>query len=138
MKLVNKWTASDAPDVRAARGRMMMDGTYMERDPQKGIELIASAAVWSNDVRNEVLNLLAEHPALRLTYADSMMFDAREAAEVGEPGALAALIGVTLSTNEQFRDVEYGCPLVEWWAEAGAPEAMARLPECTVSPQLVR
>jgi TPR repeat protein len=83
VKLVNTWTVSDVPAVRAARGRLMMDGKYMEHDPQKGIEFIATAASWSNDVRNEVINLLAEHPSLRLPYSDNLMFDAREAAEVG-------------------------------------------------------
>jgi hypothetical protein len=138
VKLVNTWTASDVPAVRAARGRMMMEGKYMEHDPQKGIELIAAAATWSNEARNHVLNLLAEHPSLRLTYADNMLFDAYEAAQFGEPGALAALVGLTLSTNEQFRDIPYGCALVEWGAAADLPEAKARLPECTMSPQLVR
>ena len=49
----------------------------------------------------------------------SILYDATEAAELGEPGAVIALIDLRLSQNAQFRDKPGGCALAERAAKSG-------------------
>ena len=50
------------------------------------------------------LRLLAEFPEVRVNGAKGVLYDAVEAAELDEPGAMAALIELKLSANAQFQD----------------------------------
>jgi hypothetical protein len=53
-----------------------------------------------------------------------------EDAELGEPGALAALIELKLSDNAQFRDLPGACKLMETADTGGDRSRAARLAEC--------
>ena len=51
--------------------------------------------------------------------------DATEAAELGEPGAVAALVDLKLSQNAQFRDKQGGCALAARAAKEGSKDGDA-------------
>ena len=53
-----------------------------------------------------------------------------EAAELDEPGALAALIELKLSDNAQFRDLRGACKLIETAVSRGDQSMARRLSEC--------
>lgn len=55
--------------------------------------------------------LLGKHPDMKLAYPEGVMTDAKEAAELGEPGAQAALVDLKLSSHVQFGDKAGGCEL---------------------------
>jgi hypothetical protein len=59
-----------------------------------------------------------------------MLYDATEAAELGEPGALDALIDLKLSQSAQFRDKPGGCALAAQFAKLGDEIAARRLKGC--------
>lgn len=128
----------DGPALKAHYGRLLVEGEYVKPDPQKGIELMSYMTQWSIDWRHEVMAALARMPDLRLSYPDGMYYDAIEAVELGEPGAVMALIGLQLSNNEQFGDVDAGCALAEWAAGNGFEEAKARVKDCTAKPGAMR
>ena len=56
--------------------------------------------------------------------------DAVQAAELDEPGAMAALIALKLSANGQFQDRPGACKLIETAAGRGDPSMAPRLSEC--------
>ena len=122
VSLLSGRTASDVPAVRGALGRLYIEGKLVPRDMPKGIELLDGLARWDHDARIEVMGLLASNPDLRISYPGGFLYQATEAAELGEPGAKAALIALKLSSNAQFSDKPGGCAL----AEGGAQ----RPPEC--------
>ena len=59
-----------------------------------------------------------------------VLYFAVEAAELDEPGAMAALISLKLSENPQFQDRPGACKLIETAAKRGDQAAARRLPEC--------
>ncbi len=77
-----------------------------------------------------LLKLLAENPGLAITYPGGILYDATEAAELGEPGAMAALIDLKLSQNAQFRDKEGGCALAARVIKDGDTTAARWHAEC--------
>ena len=76
------------------------------------------------------MKLLADNPDLTIDYPASILYDATEAAELGEPGAAIALIDLKLSQNAQFRDKPGGCALAERAAKSGDEAASQRLSHC--------
>jgi hypothetical protein len=128
----------DSPVLKAHYGWLLVEGKYVKPDPQKGIELMSYITQWSIDWRHEVMVALARMPGLRLSYPDGMYYDAIEAVELGEPGAVMALIDLQFSNNEQFRDAGAGCALAEWAAGNGFEEAKARVKDCTFKPGAMR
>ena len=72
-----------------------------------------------------LLKLLADNPGLTIAYPGSTLYDATEGAELGEPGAMAALIDLKLSQNAQFRDKEGGCALAARAAKDGSKDGDA-------------
>ena len=78
----------------------------------------------------EVAQLLAANPQVRLYRPGGFLYDLIEAAELGERGAMPALIDLKLSENAQFADKAGGCKLAEQAARAGDTGAAKRLPEC--------
>ena len=60
----------------------------------------------------QLARLLAENPDVQISYANDLIYDLTEMSDLGEPGALAALIALKLSRNNQFRDEAGGCKLV--------------------------
>jgi hypothetical protein len=69
------------------------------------------------------MGLLAAHPDISLDHPDGLLYDAVEAAELGEPGALAALIDLKLSNHVQFQDRTGGCRLVQEAQVRALPES---------------
>jgi hypothetical protein len=81
--------------------------------------VIAHVSTWAAWNYDALLQLLADNPDLTIDYPGSILYDATEAAELGEPGAVMALIDLKLSQNAQFRDKPGGCALAERAAKSG-------------------
>jgi TPR repeat protein len=121
--------ASDAPSVRAVYGRLLVEGRLVTRDVKKGIELIFQGTN-DHDTRLELIHALVANPEVPLSYPDGFLYDATVAAELGEPGAIAALIDLKLSRHVQFADKAGGCALLEQAAKNGDPLAARRAADC--------
>jgi hypothetical protein len=78
----------------------------------------------------QVLKLLAENPEVRESNPRRALYFAVEAAELGEPGAMAALIDLKMSANPQFQDRPGACKLIETAAKSGDQVLAQRLTEC--------
>jgi TPR repeat protein len=127
--LKSRWVA-DVPGVKGALGQLYIEGKLVPRDLAEGAGLLRNWAVWDYDARLELMGLLAAHPELTISYPSDVLYDATEAAELGEPGAVAALIELKLSQNAQFHDKAGGCALVKREAKRGDKSARQRLQEC--------
>ena len=126
--------ASDAPSVRAMYGRLLVEGRLVTRDVKKGIELIFQGSN-DYDTRLELIRALVANPHVPLDYPDGFLYDATVAAELGEPGAIAALIDLKLSRHVQFADKPGGCALLEQAAKSGGSASLpAALPSAQSSP----
>jgi hypothetical protein len=86
--------------------------------------------VASLDARMQVLRLLAEFPEVRVNGAKGVLYDAVEAAELDEPGAMAVLIELKLSANAQFQDRPGACKLIETAVSRGDQTMARRLADC--------
>jgi len=102
----------------------------VRRDVQEAVRLISLDAQWDQEVRLEVMGILAKNPEIRLSYPNGFLYDATEAAELGEPGAMTALIELKLSGHSQFGDKAGGCALAEHAAKGGCADAAKYLREC--------
>ena len=105
--------AQDVSAVKAALGRLYLDGRLMPRDLKEAVRLIRTDTIWSHESRLQLMGLLAANPDLQIEYPGGVLYDATEAAELGEPGALLALIDLKLSKSAQFADRPGGCALAE-------------------------
>ena len=56
---------------------------------------------------------LADNPTVQVYDAKARALRSDQAAELGEPGAMSALIALKLSSNAQFADKAGGCRLAE-------------------------
>jgi TPR repeat protein len=121
---------SDVPGIRGARGELSIAGKLVPRDLKNGADLLSLFAPWDYDARMRLLKLLADNPDLTIAYPGSILYDATEAADLGEPGAMAALIDLKLSHNAQFRDKEGGCALAAGAAKDGDPASARWRAEC--------
>lgn len=130
--------ASDVPGVKGALGMLYIEGKYVLRDMKKGIDLFRTWASWDYDARLQLMKLLADNPELTIGYPGAILYDATEAAELGEPGAVAALINLKLSQNVQFRDEMGDCKLVAEAEKRGDDVAARRLPDCSAITQRAR
>ena len=61
------------------------------------------------------------------------LYDAVEAAELDEPGAMAALIALKLAANAQFQDRPGACKLIETAVSRGDQSMTQRLADCRAS-----
>ena len=128
VSLLSNVRGSDAPGVKGAAGMLYIDGKLVPRDMKKGIDLFRTWAAWDCDARLQLMKLLIDNPELTVVRPESIVYDATESVEIGEPGAAAALIDLKLSKNQQFRDESGGCKLVMQFAKE---EFAARhVPEC--------
>jgi len=130
VSLLSGGRAYDVPGVKGALGMLYIEGKYVPRDLKKGIDLFRTWASWDYDARLQLMELLADNPELTINYPGAILYDATEAAELGEPGAAAALINLKLSQNAQFRDEVGGCMLAEETAKHGVDVPARHLPEC--------
>ncbi len=77
-----------------------------------------------------VLQILAANPDVRVGRPKDTLYDAMGAAELDEPGAMAALVALKLSDNAQFRDLPGACKLMETAAARGDQAFAAQLARC--------
>lgn len=68
-------------------GQLYLDGALVPKDVQKGVRLLSIWAVWDYDARLRLMATLAANPAATVYRPGDMLYDATEAAELGEPGA---------------------------------------------------
>jgi hypothetical protein len=67
---------------------------------------------------------------MQIEYPAGLLYDATEAAELGEPGALLALIDLKLSKSAQYADRPGGCALAERAALQQVDGAAQRAQAC--------
>ena len=77
--------AQDVSAVKAALGRLYLDGRLMPRDVKEAVRLIRTDTIWSHESRLQLMGLLAANPDLQIEYPGGVLYDATEAAELGEP-----------------------------------------------------
>ncbi|MGM4904149.1 tetratricopeptide repeat protein [Tardiphaga sp. 866_E4_N2_1] len=111
-------------------GQLYLDGKLVPRDVSKGVDLLITAGVWDYDSRLKALRLLASHPQVQISSLNIVLYEAIQAAELGEPDALAALVDLKLSQNPQFRDVPGACKLKPMAVQRGDQDAVQRLKDC--------
>jgi TPR repeat protein len=121
---------SDTAGGKGVLGQLYLEGKQVPRDVQEAVRLIGMAGVWDLDARLQVLRLLAANPEVRVEYPKSVLYNAVEAAELDEPGAMTALIDLKLSRNPQFQDKPGACKLIETAAGRGDQSMAQRLAEC--------
>ena len=109
----------DVGAVSAVLAELHLEGRLVARDVRKAVEMFHHEAQWSVDARNKTMQLLAANPEVRLPHSGNFLYAATEAAELGEAGALAALLELKLSSNPQFQDRDGACTLLK---EYGTPE----------------
>lgn len=74
--------------------------------------------------------MLAEFPDVRVNGPKRVLYDAVQAAELDESGAMAALIALKLSANDQFQDRPGACRLIETAVSRGDQTMTQRLADC--------
>jgi TPR repeat protein len=120
----------DMAGASGVLGRLYLEGKLVPRDVQEAVRLSGMAGAWDLDARQQVVKLLAANPAARVNDPKRVVYDATEAAELDEPGAMTNLIDLKLSQNPQFQDRPGGCKLIETAAKRGDQAAIQRLPGC--------
>jgi TPR repeat protein len=130
VSLLSGWRGSDVPGVKGAVGMLYIEGKLVPKDVKKGVDLFRTWAAWDYDARLQLMKLLTDNRQLAVVRPESIVYDAAEAVELGEPGAAAALIDLKLSNNEQFRDESGGCKLVIQFAKTGGDFAEKYVPDC--------
>jgi TPR repeat protein len=121
---------TDTVGAKRVLGQLYLEGRLVPRDLQEAVRLIDMASQWDLDLRLQVLRLLAENPSVRVSDPKGVIYDAAQAAELDEPGFLAALIELKLSENAQFHDRPGACKLIETAVSRGDPTMTPRLAEC--------
>ena len=123
--------ASDVAAVKAALGELMVEGRLVPRDVQEAANLIRREAQWTHEARLRVMQILSANPGVRIANPGGFLYEVVEAADLGEPGAMAALIDLKLSGHSQFGDKAGGCKLATRAATQGDTHAAARLKDCS-------
>ena len=121
---------SDSWMAKGMLGRLALEGKWVPRDIQEAVRLIDISSGYDLDARLQVLRLLAENPEVRVNYPKRVLYDAVEAAELDEPGAMAALVELKLSANSQFQDRPGACRLIETAVSRGDQTMTQRLADC--------
>jgi TPR repeat protein len=128
LSLLNKRT--DTTGAKAVLGRLYLEGKLVPRDAQQAALLLDQAGAWDLDARTEVVRILGANPDVRITNPKHLLYYATEAAELDEPGAMAALIDLKLSQNAQFQDRPGACKLIETAVSRGDQTLTQRLADC--------
>ena len=124
---------SDSWMAEGMLGRLTLEGRLEPRDVQKAVTMIDRASAWDLDARMQVVRLLAEFPEVRVNGPKRVLYDAVQAAELDEPGAMKALIELKLSANAQFQDRPGACKLIETAVSRGDQSIAQRLADCRAS-----
>ena len=122
--------ASDSWMAKGMLGRLALEGKWVPRDIQEAVRLIDISSGYDIDARLKVLRLLAENPEVGVNYPKRVLYDAVQAAELDEPGAMTALIELKLSANAQFQDRPGACKLIETAVSRGDQTMTQRLSDC--------
>jgi TPR repeat protein len=122
--------ASDSWMAKGMLGQLTLEGKLVPRDIQEAVNLIDRASGYDFNARMQIVRLLAEYPQTRVSHPKRTLYDAVEAAELDEPGAMAALIELKLSANAQFQDRPGACKLIETAASRGDQTMAQRLADC--------
>jgi hypothetical protein len=121
---------SDSWMAKGMLGRLALEGKWLPRDIQEAVRLIDISSGYDFDARQQVLRLLAEYPEVRVNYPKRTLYDAVQAAELDEPGAMAALIELKLSANAQFQDRPGACKLIDTAVSRGDQTMAQRQADC--------
>ena len=121
---------SDSWMAKGMLGQLTLEGKLLPRNVHEAEDLIGMASVWDFDARMQRIRLLAENPEVRVNYPKRVLYDAVEAAELDEPGAMKALIELKLSANAQFQDRPGACKLIETAVSRGDQTMARRLADC--------
>jgi hypothetical protein len=111
-------------------GCLTLEGRLVRRDVSQAVGLLLPWSQWDYDTWLVITNVLAENPDVSLGRPDGFLYDALEFAELGEPGAMDALIALKQSRNPQFSDPAGARTLVERAAKQGNDAAPRRLERC--------
>jgi len=125
-----KGSAYDAQHAKWALGQLTLEGRLVPRDVAAAVKLLGPWSQWDYDTRLQIVRLLAKNPDVQMAYPDHFIYRAVEDAELGEPGAMDALIALKLSRHVQFADKANGCALAQRAAKAGDEAATYRLDGC--------
>jgi TPR repeat protein len=121
---------SDSWMAKGMLGQLTLEGKWVPRNVQDAVRLIDLSSGYDYDARIQVLQLLAANPAIRVEYPNHLLYDAAEAAELDEPGAMQALIALKLSANTQFHDRAGACKLIQIAISRGDQTLAQRLADC--------
>ena len=121
---------SDSWMAQGMLGQLTLEGKLVPRDIHEAVNLIDRAGSYDFNARMQVVRLLAEYPETRVSHPKRTLYDAVQAAELDEPGAMKALIELKLSANAQFQDRPGACKLIETAVSRGDPSMAQRLADC--------
>ena len=121
---------SDSWMAKGMLGQLTLEGKLVPRDIQEAVNLIDRAGSYDFNARMQVVRLLATYPEARVSHPKRTLYDAVQAAELDEPGAMAALIELKLSANAQFQDRPGACKLIETAVGRGDQSMAQRLADC--------
>jgi TPR repeat protein len=134
LKLLQSYSNASAPaSINAALGRIYAEGKLVPRDPQKAAELMLGETQWSVEAKLDYARFLTDNPTVKTSIHKRIVYDLTEAAELGEPGAMTALIALKLSSNARFADKTEGCKLARHAAQNGETSAKKLLDGCTLN-----
>src|SRR5262249_52882260 len=119
LSLLQGRLASDAQHAKWALGQLVLEGRLLPRNVDHAVKLLGPWSQWDYDTRLQIVRLMAENPDVQMAYPDHFLYRAIEDAELGEPGAMDALIALRLSSHLQFADKANGCVLAQCAAKAG-------------------
>ena len=121
---------SDSWMAKGMLGQLTLEGKLVPRDIQEAVNLIDRAGSYDFNARMQVVRLLAAYPETRVSHPKRTLYDAVEATELDEPGAMKALIELKLSANAQFQDRPGACKLIETAVGRGDQSMAQRLADC--------
>jgi len=101
----------DAQHAKALLGELMLEGRLVPRDAATAIKLIGPWSQWDYDTRLRLVHAVIDNPTVELAYPEHYLRAVIADAEVGEPGAMEALIALKLSKHVKFADKAGGCAL---------------------------
>jgi TPR repeat protein len=101
----------DAQHSKWMLGQLTLEGRLVRRDVAAAVKLLGPWSPWDYDTRRQIVQILAENPDVQMGNPERFLYTATADAELGEPGAMDALIALKLSPHAQFADKAGGCAL---------------------------
>lgn len=133
VKLLQSHSNKSAPaSINAALGRVYAEGKLVPQDLQRAAELISGETQWSVQGKLDYARFLTEHPSIAPYDTTRVLYRLTDIAELGEPGAMDALIALKLA-NVHFADKAGACRLASQAVAAGDESARKFLAPCSVN-----